>query len=225
MNDLIKRTENLISKLSKAVAKESKDSIKMDEKYSNFIGFLLAELRNYVRVLEEYQQFNLPNVDYSSLNVAFFAKMSKYIKEREFSPLMRTSEFKDLFANFNGDTDDAVVNFVNNNMTSLLKFSVLSNQVLTTNKIFADDILYAFDYNWSEEKRYHRACPVTTKLEEIKVDGMSSLALVETYKDGAFDKLCKKALKDKERCDALRANNQSGLKRNRGLKGLFYGLF
>ena len=48
MNDLIMRTEKQIEKLRKAVSVESKYGLGVDDKYSDFVVYIIASLRNYL---------------------------------------------------------------------------------------------------------------------------------------------------------------------------------
>lgn len=192
----------LIEKFCKAVSIETKDEIKVDDKYSDLVVYLIIELRKYKD---------------SANSTEFFGKINAYIKKREFSPLIKTPEFKGLFEQpkrTEADSCDTVVSFMEKNMDKILKFSVLSNLVLSTNEIFTDERLY----------HYRRSCKVSAKLDNLNSQDMSSKTLVEIYANGGFDRLCPKELEDKRRCDELRINAAKIQKRKLGLGRIFYGV-
>lgn len=189
MNDLIMRTEKQIEKLRKAVSVESKYGLGVDDKYSDFVVYIIASLRNYLTTLQSYQKMGISGGIYGC-NTEFFAKMNEYIESCEFYPLTKTSEFKGIFEGFRRpNTPDMVVSFIETNFDKILKFSALSNEVLRSNEIFADEKLY----------HYRRNGKVKAKLSDLDTSSLSSLNVVATYRDGGFDKLCPKDLEEKKK--------------------------
>ena len=55
MNDLIMRTKKQIEKLRKAVSVESKYGVGVDDKYSDFVVYIIVSLRNYLTTIQSYQ--------------------------------------------------------------------------------------------------------------------------------------------------------------------------
>lgn len=215
MNDLITRIEKQISKLRNVVSVETEDGLKVDNKYSDFVVYLINELRNYLDALKSFQKTGLTASIYRC-NTEFFERINAYIKAKEFSPLTKTPEFKGLFETFRRiNTPDMVVCFMEENMDKILSFSALSNKVLSTNEIFTDERLY----------NYRRSGKVSTKLDNLNSQDMSSKTLVEIYANGGFDSLCPKDLEDKRRCDELRINTAKMPKRKLSLGRIFHGLF
>lgn len=224
MNNLIERTEYLINKLCKAVEAEDEKYIRMDDKYSNLIPIIIDELKKYLKILKNPRMTSAYGGVYA-LNIEFFANINKYIKEREFTPLLRTPEFKGLFdSSIRSNTQDMVVKFIDKNMASILKFSSLSNQVLRTNKIFEEELTRVFDYYMPDDKRYYRPCKVMTKLDSLGTDNLSALMVVSIYENGGFDKLCPRALEDKQRYEEAYMKRQKTVKKN-PLGSVFRGLF
>ena len=224
MNDLIEKTENVINKLCKAVEIEDEKYIRMDDKYSNLIPIIISELKKYLKTLKNPRMTSAYGGVYA-LNSEFFANINKYVQEREFTPLLRTPEFKGLFdSSIRSNTQDMVVKYIYTNMTSILKFSALSNQVLKTNKIFEEELTRIFDYYMPEDKRYYRPCKVMTKLDSLDTSNLSALMIVSIYENGGFDKLCPKALEDKQRYEEDYMKRQKTVKKNL-LGSVFRGLF
>ena len=204
MNDLIMRTEKQIEKLRKAVSVESKYGLGVDDKYSDFVVYIIVSLRNYLTTLQSYQKMGISGGIYSC-NTEFFAKMNEYIESCEFYPLTKTSEFKGVFEGFRRP----------NTPDKILKFSALSNEVLRSNEIFADEKLY----------HYRRNGKVKAKLSDLDTSSLSSLNVVAAYKDGGFDKLCPKDLEEKRRCDIARQNKLIKSQKKLSLGRFFHGLF
>ena len=170
MNDLIMRTEKQIEKLRKAVSVESKYGLGVDDKYSDFVVYIIVSLRNYLTTIKSYQKMGISGGIYSC-NTEFFAKMNEYIESCEFYPLTKTSEFKGIFEGFRRpNTPDMVVSFIETNFDKILKFSALSNEVLRSNEIFADEKLY----------HYRRNGKVKAKLSDLDTSSLSSLNVVES---------------------------------------------
>ena len=144
MNDLIMRTKKQIEKLRKAVSVESKYGVGVDDKYSDFVVYIIVSLRNYLTTIQSYQKMGISGSIYGC-NTEFFAKMNEYIESCEFYPLTKTSEFKGIFEGFRRpNTPDMVVSFIEANFDKILKFSALSNEILRSNEIFADEKLYHY---------------------------------------------------------------------------------
>ena len=222
MNNLIEKTENVINKLCKAVEVEDEKYVRMDDKYSNLIPIIIGELKKYLKTLKNPRITSAYGGVYA-LNNEFFVNINKYVQEREFTPLLRTPEFKGLFdSSIRSNTQDMVVKFIYTNMTSILKFSALSNQILKTNKIFEEELTRAFDM--PEDKRYYRPCKVMTKLNSLDTNNLSALMIVSIYENGGFDKLCPKALEDKQRYEEDYMKRQKTVKKNL-LGSVFRGLF
>lgn len=215
MNELIKRIEKQINKLRSSISVETANGLRVDDKYSDFVIFMLNELKSYLDTLKIFQKTGLTAGIYV-YNTEFFKEMNDYIRAKEFSPLTKTLEFKGLFETFRRpNTVDMVADFIEENMDKILKFSALSNKVISTNEVFSDEKLY----------NYRRGCKVATKLDSLNSQDMPSKTLVEIYANGGFDNLCPKALEDKRRCDELRLNAIKMPKRKLGLGRIFHGLF
>ena len=187
MNDLIMRTEKQIEKLRKAVSVESKYGLGVDDKYSDFVVYIIVSLRNYLTTIKSYQKMGISGGIYGC-NTEFFAKMNEYIESCE---------------------------FIETNFDKILKFSSLSNEVLRSNEIFADEKLY----------HYRRNGKVKARLSDLDTSSLSSLNVVAAYKDGGFDKLCPKDLEEKKRCDIARQNKLIKSQKKLSLGRFFHGLF
>ena len=215
MNDLIMRTKKQIEKLRKAVSVESKYGVGVDDKYSDFVVYIIVSLRNYLTTIQSYQKMGISGSIYGC-NTEFFAKMNDYIESYEFYPLTKTSEFKGIFEGFRRpNTPDMVVSFIEANFDKILKFSALSNEILRSNEIFADEKLY----------HYRRSGKVKAKLSDLDTSSLSSLNVVASYRDGGFDKLCPKELEEKKRCDIARQNKLIKSQKKLSLGRFFHGLF
>ena len=63
-------------------------------------------------------------------NNEFFVNINKYVQEREFTPLLRTPEFKGLFdSSIRSNTQDMVVKYIYTNITSILNDTTQINKI------------------------------------------------------------------------------------------------
>lgn len=206
---------------------------------------LLGEVEHYKKLLKDPNlvEYKVPSSSLNQLrsfisnkvksaisksNTDFFAKLTFFIQKFEFTPLLATEDFKDVFTPQDINNTD-MPTYVSNNIDSILNFSLMSNKVISSNEIFADGLILSqgLANGYSNGKEYYLPLKVQEKLREVSRKGFSATKLVAECQDGKFDQKCEEALEDKKRyleaCEAARMRR--AITKQSPLERLFHGLF
>ncbi len=220
----------------------------------SILANMIKELDEYKRLLTDQNMatYNLPNNTLNKLrsfprrnvteglqkiNSDFFIKITSYLKKCEFTPLLNTKEFKKVFAFVDLNEDEIkcfiaqnnldMLNYISTYIDSILEFSQASNRVLSSNEIFADQLLFSQRLvSGATVKDFYLPCKVQEEINALTNKNLSSKELVDICKDGKFDKKCKGALEDKRIFEeALSAKLQRTLHNPTFLERVYNGLF
>ena len=120
-----------------------------------------------------------------------------------------------------------MLNYISTYIDSILEFSQASNRVLSSNEIFADQLLFSQRLvSGATVKDFYLPCKVQEEIKALTNKNLSSKELVDICKDGKFDKKCEGALKDKRIFEeALSAKLQRTLHNPTFLERVYNGLF